>query len=107
MERDQTINSNLEKMHHVAIPVKNISRAVDWYSERFKCEIEYQDKTWALLKFQNIKLALVKPDQHPPHIAFESDHIEFYGKPKLHRDGTRSTYIRDSEDNTVEYLSPE
>ena len=95
----------LDRIHHVAIPVKNISRAVDWYSVRFKCEVEYQDQSWALLAFQNIKLAFVHPEQHPAHIAFESDDLELYGKPKLHRDGTRSVYIKDSEDNEVELLS--
>lgn len=95
----------LEKLHHVAIPVKNIARALNWYEQRFQFEIEYQDKTWALLHFQNIKVAFVKVDEHPPHIAFETDHAEFYGSLQLHRDGTRSTYVIDSEGNTVEFLS--
>ena len=101
------MKKNLDKIHHVAIPVKNIARAIDWYEQRFKFEIEYQDDTWALLKFQNTKIAFVMSDEHPAHIAFESDQVEFYGRPILHRDGTRSTYVTDSEDNTVEFLSPE
>jgi catechol 2,3-dioxygenase-like lactoylglutathione lyase family enzyme len=94
----------LDSIHHVAIPVKDISRAVQWYSHRFKCEVEYQDKTWALLKFRNIRVAMVIPEEHPMHLAFESDEIEIYGKAKTHRDGTRSVYIKDSEDNSVELI---
>ena len=97
-------NTDLEAIHHVAIAVKSISRAVQWYSHRFKCEVEYQDKTWALLKFRNIKVALVLPVEHPPHLAFESDEIEMYGTAKTHRDGTRSVYIKDSEGNDVEMI---
>ena len=99
------MKKNLDKIHHVAIPVKDIARALDWYEERFKFEIEYRDETWALLQFQNIKIAFVLAEEHPAHIAFETDQVEFYGMPKLHRDGTRSTYINDSEDNTVEFLN--
>ena len=96
--------NGLEAIHHVAIPVRNISRAVQWYSQRFKCEVEYQDKTWALLNFRNIKLAMVMPEEHSPHLAFQSDEIEIYGRAKTHRDGTRSVYIKDSEDNSVELI---
>jgi len=99
------MKKDLDKIHHVAIPVKNITRALEWYEERFKFEIEYRDQTWALLQFQNIKVAFVLAEDHPPHIAFETDHVEFYGRPRLHRDGTRSVYITDSEDNTVEFLN--
>ena len=52
------------------------------------CEVSYQDDTWALLKYENISLALVLPNSHPPHIAFEKDDAHKYGELKLHRDGT-------------------
>lgn len=94
----------LSSIHHLAIEVQNVDRAIQWYRSHFSCEILYQDATWGLLKFANISLALVLPDQHPTHIAFLHDHISEFGEPKTHRDGTRSVYIEDSEGNCLEML---
>jgi hypothetical protein len=54
-----------------------------------------------------MRLALVIPSQHPPHIAFEHPHAERFGPLKAHRDGTRSTYIADSAGNPVEVMARE
>lgn len=99
------MNTNpLQSLHHVAITVRDIDRAVDWYTSRFACELKYRDDTWALLKFANIHLALVTPEQHPPHIALVDPQAAEYGPLTLHRDGTRSIYIQDSEGNDVEIM---
>lgn len=95
----------LDKIDHVAIAVDDVAKAVDWYRETFKCEIEYQDKTWAFLRFENIKLALVVPNQHPPHLAFLHENADQFGNLKTHRDGTRSVYIADSAGNAVEIVA--
>ena len=63
-------NGPLDEIHHVAIAVSNVAKSVDWYRKHFRCDVEYQDETWALLEFGNTRLALVIPDQHPPHIGF-------------------------------------
>lgn len=101
------MSNKLDSIHHIAISVEDIAAAVSWYQETFSCEIEYQDETWALLKFANASLALVLPNQHPPHIGFVSPKAESYGELKTHRDGTRSIYISDSSGNAVELLDPE
>ncbi|MDJ0806072.1 MAG: VOC family protein [Gammaproteobacteria bacterium] len=88
----------------MAISVDDIERAIDWYTSRFACELKYQDETWALLKFANIHLALVIPEQHPPHIALTDTNAADYGPLTLHRDGTQSIYIEDSEGNSVEIM---
>jgi catechol 2,3-dioxygenase-like lactoylglutathione lyase family enzyme len=95
----------LDAIDHVAIPVREIAPVVDWYRKTFKCEIGYQDDTWALLKFANMSLALVIPEQHPPHIGLVSEEAEKFGQLKLHRDGTRSTYVSDPAGNSVEILA--
>ena len=95
---------SLQSLHHVAISVTDISRAIEWYSSRFDCELMYRDDTWALLKFENINLALVIPDQHPPHIALVTPNAADYGSLTLHRDGTSSIYIQDSEGNHLEIM---
>jgi len=96
----------LDSIHHIAVPVTDIARAVSWYQEKFQCKIDYQDETWAFLSFANIKLALVIPEQHPAHIAFVSPEAESLGELKTHRDGTRSIYIEDPAGNSVEVMDP-
>lgn len=97
--------SDLNAIDHVAVPVTDIRSAVDWYTSTFRCEVKYQDETWALLKFANIRLALVIPSQHPPHIGFVSPDAERFGPLKTHRDGTRSCYIGDPAGNQLEVLA--
>ena len=63
----------MEKIDHIAIVVTNINHAVNWYTNNRDCKVNYQDESWAELQFENIKLALVLPQYHPPHIAFEDD----------------------------------
>ncbi len=94
----------LDSIHHVAISVENIAEAVDWYREQFRCEVAYQDETWAMLQFSNLQMALVIPGQHPPHIGFAMPQAEKYGTLKTHRDGTRSVYTSDPFGNVVEMM---
>tara|TARA_A100000164_G_C21788933_1_gene714831 strand:- start:715 stop:1017 length:303 start_codon:yes stop_codon:yes gene_type:complete len=94
----------MDKIHHIAIEVKEIEESIKWYSKNTNCKITYQDKTWAMIKYDNISLALVLPGMHPPHIAFEKHNAEEFGKLKEHRDGTSSVYIRDPANNAVEIL---
>ena len=49
----------LDTLHHAALRVKDVKEAVQWYTERFRCEVEYQDATWAMLAFENVRLAFV------------------------------------------------
>jgi catechol-2,3-dioxygenase len=97
----------LDRLHHVAISVTDIAAAVDWYRETFRCDVAYQDATWAMLKFDNVSLALVLPNQHPPHLGFVTPAAHQFAPLKRHRDGTESVYISDPAGNAVELLSPE
>ena len=96
----------LDAIHHVAVPVTDVNSAVEWYTKTFRCRVSYQDETWAMLEFANMKLALVVPQQHPGHVAFVHPEAEKFGTLKPHRDGTRSVYIRDPAGNPIEILAP-
>jgi len=98
------MTKNLDQIHHIAIQVQDIDQSVDWYISNFDCELSYHDQTWALLKFQNISLALVLPNQHPPHFAVTRHDISSFGISIPHRDGTSSVYIKDPNGNNVEML---
>ena len=93
------------KLDHVALNVKNLKRAVKWYTEK-GFAVEYEDETWAMLKLNDFCLALTIPDQHPPHIAFTVDDIHEMpgGEIREHRDGSKYLYCDDSEGNTIEYI---
>lgn len=95
----------LESIDHVAISVRSIAESVEWYSSRFRCKVIYRDETWAMLAFDNIRLALIASGTHPPHIGFVRPDAESFGPLKPHRDGTQSTYITDPSGNTIEILA--
>jgi catechol-2,3-dioxygenase len=94
----------MQSLHHVAVTVTDINKALEWYQAEFDVETAYRDESWALLHFDNIALALVLPEQHPPHIAVESDKAESYGPLTPHRDGTASVYIQDPWGNAIEII---
>ena len=94
----------LDTMDHVAVTVGDIRETVDWYREHFQCRVAYQDETWALVEFANIRLAFVLASQHPDHFAVIGN-PSAYGEPKRHRDGTSSVYIQDPNGNNVEILA--
>lgn len=101
----QDTQGSLDRIQHVAIAVADIASAVAWYTSTFRCTVAYRDATWALLDFDNLQLALVIPEQHPPHIAFTSGMAERFGALTTRRDGTRSTYVKDPAGNSVEIMA--
>jgi catechol 2,3-dioxygenase-like lactoylglutathione lyase family enzyme len=105
MQKNPTsMDGALERIDHFAIAVDEIDGAVAWYTRQFRSRVVYQDDTWALLEFANVKLAFVVPTQHPPHIGFLSPEAAKHGKLEHHRDGTRSVYISDPWGNRIELL---
>lgn len=99
------MTNKLDNIHHTAIQVEDIAKSVKWYLDKFSCEVEYQDESWAMLKFENTSLALVLPGQHPYHFAIVTDDLSPYGEAVPHRDGTASVYIKDLDGNNVEMLT--
>ena len=94
----------MKRIDHVAITVDNVKESVDWYVQNHGCSTIYCDDTWAMLQFDNIKLALVVEDQHPYHIAFSVDEIEWEDHIMEHRDGSVSKYIEDPSGNKIEII---
>lgn len=95
------------KFDHIAIRSSDIEHSISWYSKLFEIEVLYQDETWAVTKIGGTKLAFIKGDKHPPHICFNVDESKFEfdeSKFKIHRDGSRSEYIKDPDNNFIELL---
>ena len=94
----------MDEINHIAISVKDLSLTLSWYQSNFESKVLYQDDTWAMLQFANIKLAFVVADQHPSHICFSNPDADKYGKLTTHRDGVISTYITDPSGNVIEII---
>ena len=94
----------LVKIDHVAIQVENPRLAADWYVENFGAELLYVDDSWGFVQFENVKLAFVIKEQHPPHFAFEVENLD---GGVLHRDGSRSVYKQDPWGNAFELVKYE
>ncbi len=98
------MNTNLTFVDHIAIESTDIVQSTKWYQDHFSCEVKHQDKTWALLKFANISLALVTPGDHPPHFAVVDKEIVYDPKAKVHRDGIHFVYEEDPDSNFIEKI---
>ena len=105
------------KFDHVAINCNNIRETVNWYLKNTPAKIVYEDDTWALLDLLELRLALVVPNQHPPHIAIRLDTIEelknmhseksragLCSALKEHRDKTVSFYQYSPNNTAVEWI---
>lgn len=94
------------KIDHIALQVSNIYEGCEWYCTLFNANVLYFDETWAILEFDNVKLALMLPGTHPNHLAIEVDPNRY---PKLdfkqHRDGSNYHYLTDPWGNYVELIN--
>ena len=96
---------NLNQIDHIAIQVEDINKSLKWYAEKFHFEKIYSDDTWAMIKFSNIKLALVVKSQHPNHFAVLNDEIVKDDVDVVkHRDKSISKYIKDIDGNFIELI---
>lgn len=95
------------KFDHVAVSVSDIARSVEWYKMSLGAKVLYQDETWAFLEAGGVKIALVLPDQHPGHLAFNigpNPSPDFMKHAKAHRDGSRAHYVVDPDGNSIEWI---
>jgi len=98
------MNDQLSKIDHLAIIVENIEKSVEYYLSKFNCKVKHQDATWAMLKFDNINLALVTEDEHPNHFAIVDRSIVKEKNIQYHRDGIGYIYSNDIDNNVIELV---
>lgn len=97
----------IRTFHHAAISVENVAIAIQWYTSTLSASVLYEDDTWALLEIGDTRIALVIPEEHPPHLAFEWSGAGDFGSLVDHRDGTSSLYIEDPFGNKIELMEPQ
>ncbi len=86
---------------HIAQQVPDIAGAVEWYLATIPgAQVLYQDESWAFLEVNGTRLAFVRQEQHPGHLAWRVSAEELerlaaqHGKRIVtHRDRTRSIYL--------------
>lgn len=116
-----SVRINLARIGHVAVCVKDVSRAVAFY-QALGMEVAWQDEDWAFVKAGNDGLALLGPKYTSagPHFGFvltdrsemDRHHTQLAGEGRTtttihdHRDGTSSFYAKDPDGNTFEFLAP-
>ncbi len=90
------------RFDHIAQQVPDIAEAVAWYANVIPgSRALYQDATWALVEAAGARLAFVRAEQHPSHLAWRVTDVELerlaakHGATiKPHRDRTRSFYLQ-------------
>ena len=98
------------ELDHVAVQVTDVPASVTYYVATFGAEVLYADATWAFLRVGQGKLALVRPEQHPPHVALRVDLPTLAAAARegktidTHRDGTRGIYVTDPAGNVLELI---
>jgi hypothetical protein len=97
----------MTKVDHIALVVDNPLLAAKWYESDFNAEILYSDEAWAIVQFENIKMAFVMKGKHPAHFAFEVEEFDKDDKVKKHRDGSNSVYKKDPWGNIYELINYE
>lgn len=98
---------------HIAQQVPDIAEAVAWYVRTLPgVKVLHQDASWAFIEANGTKLAFVKSDQHPNHLAWRVDSVELerlaaeLGKEiKAHRDHSRSFYLEAPGGQAIEIIS--
>jgi len=97
------------QLDHVAIRVSNINKSLSWYRENFNCDIIYEDRTWAMIKIGDTKIAMTLGDSHPPHIAFKIEDMKHFpcipSNIKEHRDKSKYYYQSDPDGNVIEWIN--
>jgi hypothetical protein len=98
---------------HAAQQVPDIAEALDWWQRTVPgARVLHADATWGLIDAAGVRLAFVKADQHPTHLAWKVSASELerlaaeHGATIApHRDGTRSFYLEAPGGQAVEVIA--
>lgn len=101
------------KFDHIAFVVKDVAEAVSFYTTTFEdADVLYLDESWAFIAVGGVKIAFVKEDQHPAHLAmriddratFDAAAMQHGKKISVHRDLSESFYFEDPSGNIIEVM---
>lgn len=101
------------RFDHVAQQVPDVAAAVAWYRAHIPgCRVLHEDATWGFIEAGGVRLAFVRADQHPGHIAWRVSDEDLerlaarHGQViRPHRDGTRSFYLEAPGGQWIEIIA--
>ena len=99
----------MKKIDHVAILVENLDASQKWYEDNCGATLVFEDHKYKRMSMGNVSIALIdKKHYQYAHIGIP---VEKYGdlpsdKGEMvhHRDGTTGCYVKDPDDNVVEFI---
>ena len=99
----------MEKVDHIAVLVENLEVSKKWYEEMLGAKVIFTDHKHIRMKLQNVTLAIIdKKHYKHPHFAVTvhsfDDLPSNIGDIIHHRDGTTGCYVKDPDDNMVEFI---
>ena len=118
-------SSFIQHVGQVGIPVKDITRATQFYQETLQLPLLFQTDTMAFFQLNDLRLMLALPEKeefaHPSSVlyfnveniqeAFDQlkDVVSFVGQPhvvtKIGQTETWMVFFKDTEDNTHAFMS--
>jgi len=98
------MEERLDRVHHVAVTVADLKKAIQWYQTSFFCTVAYEDERQAVLQFENIRVLLLLPSHEPTHLAFYRKDAKLFGELRKQRDGGQQTVIADPTGNMVKLV---
>ena len=75
----------MDSIDHIAVQTESINDSVKWYKKMFSCEVEYEDDSWALLKFENSFFDVVTCISVIEHIGFDNSMYDVIKENKSHK----------------------
>ena len=98
----------MDIIDHIAIKVKDLKVAEEWYLDHLECEIAFKDSKYVRLKVGNTNIALIDEQfydyQHFGILVRNKEDLPKEGKRVKHRDGTIGVYVKDPFGNYLEYI---
>tara|TARA_R110002020_G_scaffold44161_6_gene127596 strand:+ start:4408 stop:4746 length:339 start_codon:yes stop_codon:yes gene_type:complete len=97
------------KVDHIAVLVKDLQKAEEWYVHQLDAEVTFRDHKYIRIALQNVNIALIDENYYPyAHIGILVDDKEKLpldkGEVIEHRDGTIGVYVKDPFGNYLEYI---
>ena len=94
----------MDTLHHVAISVTDIAKAVEWFRTRLDCRVAYQDDTWAWSSSPTWGSRWSCPRSTRRTWGSCAPTRSRSARSRAHRDGTRSTYLAGPDGNVIEIV---
>jgi predicted enzyme related to lactoylglutathione lyase len=90
-------------LHHVAVVVGDLDRAVQWYGEVFRAKLLRRDARRAVFAFGAVELHLVD-EQQPAGVTIVRHDVAAMGPSTRRPDGVRGMHLVDPWGNAIEVV---